>query len=382
MPEQRRGSLLIAAVSGRALASAALDAGYTPLVADFFADRDTQGLAASARKVPGEISGGFRWETLKHVLDALCADAPSPPLGLVYGSGFEDRPQLLDEITARWTLLANEAATVAKINDPAQFFAALDREAIPHPETRLEQPEDPHGWLAKRLGGSGGSHIAPAQERTGTGNVYFQNLAPGRPVSALFVANGVAATVLGFSEQWSAPAPGKPWRYGGAAQPAEISRDVCARLAAIATKLAAEFRLTGLNSADFLLDGEEPLLLEVNPRPGGTLDIFAGTAPPLLAIHLDAVLHGTLPTQAPDLDQASASAIVFARGPLTIPDEMDWPRWAADLPKAGERIDKERPICTLLARAGSKDQARRLVQTRVRDVLTALDTAGTRSYAD
>ncbi|MDJ0514435.1 MAG: hypothetical protein QNJ62_13420, partial [Methyloceanibacter sp.] len=81
-------------------------------------------------------------------------------------------------------------------------------------------------------------------------------------------------------------------------------------------------------------------------------------------------------------DKATASMVVFAPHPLTISEDMDWPHWAADLPKAGERIDKERPICTLLARAGSMDQARRLVQARVGDLLTVLEAAETRSYAD
>ncbi|MET0301922.1 MAG: hypothetical protein ABW010_04740 [Methyloceanibacter sp.] len=42
-------SLLIASVSARALAEAARRAGFTPLVADFFADADTQDAAHAFR---------------------------------------------------------------------------------------------------------------------------------------------------------------------------------------------------------------------------------------------------------------------------------------------------------------------------------------------
>lgn len=382
MPEPARGSLLIVAVSGRALARAAVDAGYVPLVADFFADADTLALAHTAQKVPGGISRGFQWKSLVPVLEGLCADAPSPPLGLIYGSGFEDRTALLDKIAARWTLLGNEAATVSAINDPGGFFAALKRMAVPHPETRLDRPSDLNGWLTKRPGGAGGSHIAPAHDRPDANHVYFQKIVPGQAISALFAANGTHAAVLGFSEQWGAPGPGRPWRYGGASQPAQIGADAAGRMGEIVARVTAEFRLKGLNSADFLLEDDEPVLLEINPRPGATLDIFANPALPLMDIHLNSVLHSRLPAQEPVYESAAASMIVFAPEALAIPDGKVWPAGAADLPKPGERIDKERPICTLLARAGSGDQARKFVRAQARDLLAELNVVEIPSYTD
>ena len=373
MPEQLRGSLLIVAVSGRALARAAADAGYTPLVADFFADLDTQALAHRSRKVPGGISRGFRWDSLEPVLDALCAGAPSPPLGVIYGSGFEDRPELLDAIAARWRLIGNSAATVAEVNDPDGFFAALAQMGIPHPESRLDPPAEPAGWIAKRLGAAGGSHVAPAKGKCGASDVYFQRLVPGRPVSALFAGDGSRSLVLGLSEQWAAPATDKPWRYGGASRPAEIGAKAAGRMGDIVARVTAAFRLKGLNSADFLLDGDDPRLLEINPRPGATLDIFANTELPLIEVHLDTVHHHRLPARAPAFQGAAASIIVFAPEALTIPATMVWPDGAADLPKPGEQIDKERPICTLLARARWGDQARSLVRAEARQLLAALN---------
>lgn len=367
---EARGSILIAAVSGRALARAAVEAGYVPLVADFFADRDTQELAAATAELT-DLARGFRWGPLEAALEALAAQAPSPPLGVIYGSGFEDRPHLLAHIAARWPLLGNDAATVAAINDPARFFAALDAHGIAHPDTRLGKPHDPRGWIAKRPGGAGGSHIKSAAQAAESANVYYQALASGRSVSALFVANGHDALSLGFSEQWASPTRGKSWRYGGAMRPARLSRPAADAMTETVEQIAAEFGLRGLNSADFMLDGDVPRLLEINPRPGGTLDIFASDTAPLLTIHLDSVLRNALPAQPPVIPHASASAIVFAPSALTIPPDMAWPEWAADLPQPGERIDKERPICTVLARGGSVDDARSLVDAhRVRLLAT------------
>lgn len=367
-----RGALLIAAVSGRALARAAADAGYVPLVADFFADADTKELAYACSKMPGPIARGFQWGSLEPALTTLEKDAPCPIVGLVYGSGFEDRTELLARIAARWPLLGNDAATVEKIKAPEHFFALFDDLAIPHPTTVMERPRRAAGWVAKRRGGAGGSHVVPGRLRTGAGDVYYQALVEGRTVSALFVANGRNARVLGFSEQWTAPAPGRLWRYGGAVQPAALSDTAALAMTEAVERVTRACRLKGLASADFILGKNHPLLLEINPRPGATLDIFAGAANPPLALHLAAIRNGSLPRKPLRFEGASASAILYAPERLIVPRSMVWPVWAADLPKPGERIDKERPICTLLARAGSRGRAKRLAETRKASLLAKI----------
>ena len=164
------------------------------------------------------------------------------------------------------------------------------------------------GWLAKRQGGAGGSHIVTKsaavsagtpRRRSAKGRTYFQEKLEGRPVSALFAGTGTSAQVLGFSEQWAAPTSRAKWRYGGAARPAELSPDLEARLTHSVERVAQCFDLKGLGSADFLVNGEDFHLLEINPRPGATLDIFDSEAEPLLRIHLEAVLENRLPTDPP-----------------------------------------------------------------------------------
>jgi hypothetical protein len=124
---------LIAAVSGRQLAQAARRAGLVPLVADFFADLDTQEAAYACRKLGGKIGDGMRAAALRPALRELARQAPSPVLGVVYGAGFEDRPALLARIAKDWRVFGNDADTVARLKHPASFFAELDRLDIPHP---------------------------------------------------------------------------------------------------------------------------------------------------------------------------------------------------------------------------------------------------------
>jgi predicted ATP-grasp superfamily ATP-dependent carboligase len=361
-------SLLISAISARSLAQSARRAGFAPLAADFFADTDTQAAAHACDKLPGGMARGMRAQPLLRTLDALAKHAPSPVAGFVYGAGFEDRPELLELIAARWPVLGNDADTVRRIKAPGTFFATLDRLGIRHPETTSKRPRNGAGWLAKKTGGAGGSHIVSSRLAAGS-DVYFQRSVAGRAVSALFLANGGDARILGFSEQWTTPSPRSRFRYGGAVRPASLPQDVARQMTSAVTGVARAFKLKGLASADFLVNDRDALLLEVNTRPGATLDIFDCGATPLLRLHVDAVEGARLPPRGLKLGGAMASAIVYAVTGGAAPRGFVWPEWSADRPKPSERIDKNRPICTVSARAATKLRAKRLIEERTCQIL-------------
>jgi len=319
--------------------------------------------------MPGRIKRGFRWQSLYPALHALADLAPSPILGLVYGAGFEDRPELLTEAARHWPLLGTDAATVHRLKTPERFFAELGRLGIAHPPTASMPQSREMSWLAKKRGGAGGSHIVPSHSASPAANVYFQQRIDGTAVSALFVANGSGARVLGFSEQWTAPLASSPWRYGGAASPAAISAALKRRMSAAVQAISRAFAIKGLASADFLVRDGEPLLLEINARPGATLDIFDRGATSLLRLHIEAAKDGKLPPRALSFRDAMASSIVYAERGGATPSDIEWPAWVADRPKPLEWIDKHRPICTVLARAASVAQAKRLVEARRRKIL-------------
>src|SRR5215831_11041469 len=124
-------AVLIAAVSGRALAASARRGGYLPLVADFFGDRDTVAAARGYITRCGELAQGFRERELTQALERLAAQ--HVPIGIVCGTGFEDRPQMLARLAQRWPLFGNGADKVARVKDP-EIFAAVCRHCnISHP---------------------------------------------------------------------------------------------------------------------------------------------------------------------------------------------------------------------------------------------------------
>jgi len=360
-------AILIAAISGRALAESARRGGYVPLVTDFFGDQDTLLLADAYVRLNGELAVGIEGHAVVDALEKLCER--HRPAGIVCGTGFERRPQILRILAERWRLFGNNAKTVAKVKNPALLSSLCADLAIPFPEWSLSQPSAPAEWLAKRRGGAGGSHISAAQQaRRARGEIYYQRRVPGNPVGALFLADGRRASILGFSAQWSSPTPHLPFRYGGAVRPAPLAPSTAKLLSALVNRLAGALSLVGLNSADFLVDGERFWLLEINPRPGATLDIFEPPEGSLFAMHM-AACSGILPAAPRYPDGARASAIVYAETDIPSVPALDWPSWTADRPAPGSTIKAGQPLCTVYAHSAAAVAAKAIADQRREGIL-------------
>ena len=369
MPLSWRASLreapavLIAALSGRALAEAARASGHVPLVVDFFGDADTRQTAAQCTVLQG-FATGFSPETLLPALRRLAGGWDV--LGLVCGSGFENRPWLLRELAKEWTLLGNGADVVALVKDPLRFAALCAAADVPHPQTRLGRPQDMAGWLVKSAGGSGGGHVGQGPAHS----PYFQRFTPGSPVSLLVLAANARVMMLGSSQQWPSPAPGQPFRYGGAVRPAGTGAPMLERLAGAVERVMAQLHrgpgspliLSGLASFDFLVTNASFTLLEINPRPGATLDIF--THPDLFAAHIAGCL-GTLPDAPMVFSSAQAAEIVYAEREVMIRDTVNWPSATKDRPNPRSRLQIGEPVCTMVARADEPQAARRILKSRI-----------------
>ena len=373
-------TILIAALSGRALAQSARRAGYLPLVVDAFGDMDARAAADLYTGLPNAIRHGFEAKALFAALDGLVDCAPSPPVGIVLGSGFENRPKLIESLDARYRLLGSKAGVVRQIKDPAEFFPLLRSIGIAHPETVLTPPDFAQGWLAKRIGGAGGAHIRDLETYSKASEKhYFQRRLEGTPISVFAVASkgGVA---LELSRQWTAPSKRKPYRYGGAVI---IEYSETAAEQSMVTAAATLIELldpVGLISFDFLVQDGKAYLLEINPRPGATLDIFDDIRGNLFRAHVEAGLGREL-WQERDLPtaQSRASAILYAdQGPLTAGD-IDWPDWTADRPAPGTPIPAETPIATVFADGVNADEAERLARDRLSTLADLVYTASEKS---
>ena len=359
-------TLLVAAQSARALVSAARRAGFTPLAVDLFGDDDTVALSAGSIRVATLAAN-----RVSRAFETLLAGCGGPVAGLVLGSGFEHRPRVIDALSARVGLLGNGAEVVGRANDPFAMAAVCHRAGVPFPEVRRARDVDLRSagvWLLKRRGGSGGAHVRPWHPAPETRGWYAQRRVAGEAVSACFVADGHGAVVLGFSAQWSQPAQGAPFRYGGAVRPAAAHFE--AAMTEAVRRLTRALGLVGLNSADFLVARDGFHLVEINTRPGASLDVFADALP--MRLHVDACRGRGLPEAGPALPGASAATVAYAQRDGRLPRGFAWPHWAADHQRPGS-VRAGAPFCTATAMADRPAAARRLARARA---VSLLDRAG------
>lgn len=337
-------SVLVVALCGRALARSAHAAMIPVTVLDVFCDADTQLWANAASRV-GNISSGIDYRRMLELADSLC---PSPRCtGLVYGAGFESAPGVIADLSQGRVLFGNEPEVLAAINTPEHFFATLDRLGVPFPAVRLLPPDNPDGWLAKRVGASGGAHVQPAQRVTGQDGYYFQRKVPGRVMSVLFMANGREAQVVGVSEQWQTGTKARPYSYAGAVSQQRVSDTLYSAFRQLVGSLTQEWKLRGLNSVDLVVSGDEFNVLEVNARPVATAELYDNERRgSLFKQHLAACCGAELPARHRS-ERMYAQQVVYAERDLHVPDFFTWPVWCSDKPAAGSTVRRGEPVCTV-----------------------------------
>lgn len=369
---------LIAALSGRVLAQSAAIERTRVGVLDCFADQDTRRYAATCVRVAGTVDGGvMRFDTTALLATAADLFPASQWPCLVYGAGFEPCPDTLEQLAEQRELLGNEPDVLRRITDPVRFFALLDELAIPHPSVRTDRPADPDGWLAKRVGASGGAHVAAAGTVREQSGCYYQRQVVGELVSVLFVANGRDIAVIGFNSLFTAGRVGSNHNaYGGAISRIPVSRQLRAAVMDMLQGLQARLHLRGLNGVDLIVTDTGPVVLELNARPTATVDLYdRGSKTGLLQQHIEACRGGTLRRQS-TTGPMWAHAVVRANHAVRISQPVQWPSWCSDIPADLTEFQSGEPICTVLAVSDGLGRSRQRLSERSGRVLRALACGG------
>lgn len=369
-------TLVVAARSARLLAEAAARDGHAVIALDVYGDADTR---RAARRWVGVGDDTLRLDAAR-LLPALAEAAREPGVvGWIAGSDFECEPALLARAAAQLPLQGTAPDAVARVRDPAAFFAALDALGLPYPEVAFAPPADPRGWLRKQALATGGWHIRRADDphpSDAARRPYWQREAPGRPMSALFIAAADGVQLVGFNALIVRPLGAHPWVYRGAIGPVDLPEEIDTALRAAIGQLAARFALRGLASLDFLLDGERWSLLEINPRPSASMALYADR--PLVRAHLAACRDEAAVDVGTPKDRSTMRGheIVFARQAFRLS-----PAQAAmladagdchDLPAAGTAFAAGDPVCSIGTLGNNADAVRAALATRrqaLRDTL-------------
>jgi predicted ATP-grasp superfamily ATP-dependent carboligase len=251
-------------------------------------------------------------------------------------------------------------------------------------------------WLRKPLRSCGGHGVEmlqniPAEARPihPAAECIYQQYVPGVGFSAVFLAAGGAAVLIGATRQlvgefWTGA---HRFAYCGSLWPARLDRNTLATLSRLGECLAADFSLKGLFGVDFVLCGSRVFVVEVNPRYAASIEVLeraSATAHSVIQQHVDACREGVLP--APVTTEAGTScgkAIVFANTPVRIGERFEqlvvstnhdrpWPP-LADIPLADAVIQTGQPILTLRAEAPTPQAVHDRLRQLAQQIRAALD---------
>lgn len=339
-------TILIVAGSGRMLAQAAKNVGWKPLVIDLFADLDTQGYAEDFRQIKSLAEQDLA-PAVDYFIERYAVTQ------VIYGSGFECYPESLYYLNSRLIILGNHPDVFVRQLDKQAFFSTLDQLNIPYPEAAFSAPDCGGDWLLKPMQGQGGVGIK--RYRAGdslNASVYWQKFQAGTQHSVLFLADGQDAQVIGFNSQWSVRlSETQEFFFSGVINSCDLSDAHKAVITDWLKKMVPVFELKGLNSLDFIHADDCSYVLEINPRPSASMQLYDQD---LLIRHVGATSVALLPEAGGRLKPLlqvgnTGYQIVYAERDVIIPDQFEWPDWCMDLPKSGDMCRAGQPLCSIIA---------------------------------
>jgi len=361
--------VLLVGISTRALAQSAVRAGAEVISLDFFGDQD-QPPGAQVLALGRDLQRPL-------TLAALAAEAAQRAgdcEAILVESGLENEPALL-ELGRPHQRMFNPARAVQWVRDLRRLGPVLAGSGLLLPEIVTPGEALPRSgeWLVKDGRHSGGQGVQRWNGRDAPGEAQLlERFVPGELYSACFLANGERARLLGMTRQYAGvealAAPAFAW-CGNVAP--LIDADLERLLGGALEQVVRSSGLVGLNGLDFILGPGGPVLLEINPRPPASFELFER----LLGInafqlHLDGC-RGRLPSHLPRPFQGRvwARGILYAREDWQAGDTSLWAaQGLADIPHPGERIPAGAPVCSILSRAGDLASGWQAVLERARSL--------------
>jgi hypothetical protein len=328
--------LLLIGPSTRAMAESAARARYNFFTIDFFGDSDQKAVCEnySLREMGLEYA-------LKNLVQAsLTKDFTH----VIYGSGFENHPDLVKEFEKKSIVLGNDSKTLKKVRDWRIFFRTLKKLGIRYPETRIvkaDEVEDVKGMIVKPTSSGGGRYVSTSSKAALEGELLLQEFIEGKPISTSVLCSDSECHYVGATEQIIGDQSGT-FRYCGNVSPADNIRE----LEEISLNIAEAFKLKGCNGIDFILSPEGPCVLEVNPRLTGAMEVIEKSYKlNLVDLHVKACL-GEVEIEKQVPKGFYGRKIVYAQRDIRF--NIRAPKFIKDVPHFNDKIQKGNPICTVL----------------------------------
>jgi predicted ATP-grasp superfamily ATP-dependent carboligase len=304
----------------------------------------------------------------------------------MYTGGIENHPDVIARISDTRALWGNGPDVVRRVRDPwlvGEMLAQAGQPAL-HVWPREAPPPAADGtWMLRPLRGSAGRGIrvwenASRECATLREAHYFQQRTGGDPVSALFLGAPEQTHLLAVTRQLIGleEVHASPFAWCGTITPIELPQGIVTLMRRSGEVLAARAGLRGLFGCDFLVEGSEAWLTEVNPRyPASTELVEHVLGVPLLDWHRR-VFEGQFVVPPSDgaltnppeggTTNIIGKIVLYADRDLVAPDVTRFVDrsparkgtlpFIADIPAAGQAIGRGQPVCTLFASATSEEE--------------------------
>ncbi|SFK13737.1 ATP-grasp domain-containing protein [Methylophaga sulfidovorans] len=348
MPQEQL-PLLIFAQTARFIAQSAAQLGYQTWVADCFADTDTQRVSDRLVHLPS-----LDQLTTDSLLSSLHSLSQQQPCWLIFGAGIERFYPVLKQLPPHIQPLGNNFQTFELLRSADQFFPLLDELGIAYPETHFISPADKNKiWLNKNLKSCGGSHIKYANHHPDN-QVIFQEYIEGTSASVSFIADGYAASILGFNKQIHDK---QSFVLQQLINQIDLTPSSIQKVATALQRLITATGFKGFGSLDFLVDDADNIyILELNPRISASAELYSNSGD-ILHSHIQASM-GILPDELGYTYKHStntrALSYLFADKHYRARENTNWPSQAHDIPSSSQMIYPGQPICTLIIDAKSE----------------------------
>jgi predicted ATP-grasp superfamily ATP-dependent carboligase len=297
-----------------------------------------------------------------------------PPGPVLYTGGLENYPHVLRALASQRELWGNPPDVVESVRNPFTLFPSLAACGFRVPQLipRGEPCPSEGRWLRKPLRSGGGFGIRFAHPgEPASPYHYFQEFIDGVPMSAVYCGT----TLLGVTEQLI----GEPWlhakgfAYCGNIGPITLNTTALAKFISLGRAFAGELGLREHWGIDFLMSGEVPYPLELNPRYTASLEVIEhGTSRSAFQQWVPAAHR----VRAGEVGKAIYYAPHTIRFPTCGPWDADlageFDPWRlpgfADIPQPGRAKEAGSPVFTFFATGSTPAEVRGRLQSRAAEL--------------
>ncbi len=384
MPKTKIQNLLAVGIDIVSIANSAKEAEYKIYAADYFGDIDLRLVCSEYKSIIeqkrgkscGRMELKFKPEAFLRMTKSLLEKNEIDTILL--SSGLDDYFDVLHELDDLVPILGNSPRVIEKVREKPGFFEKLKRLGIAYPETVIVKDVDEAKAAAVEIGypivvkpirGFGGAGIRMAHdseemeraffEASSTDkNVLVQKFIDGTHASVSFLVAEKDVKVLTINEQLIELRflfQQEPFGYCGNIVPLYLTDSILKKCERITEKIALGFGLKGSNGIDLVISKEgKPHVVEVNPRFQGTLEcVERALGINLVKLHINACLHGSLPTIKEKTSTFCTRLILYAPKRVVAPDLTIF-REVRDIPLPSTVIEKDEPLCSIIAAENSR----------------------------